>query len=55
VVELLATAPLAKAALVKAIMEESGCGKTRAYEVIEQAQTRKLIRFDKTTRKLHGA
>ena len=55
VAELLAAGPMAKVALVKAIREESGCEKTRAYEVISQAQTRKLIRFDRMTRSLHVA
>jgi len=53
--ELLTPEPLSKAALVKAIEDESGCKKTRAYEVIEQAQSRRLIRFDRFTRKLHAA
>jgi hypothetical protein len=54
VAEMLTAAPLAKGELVKALREESGCGKSRAYEVIDQAQTRRLIRFDRITRRLHA-
>jgi hypothetical protein len=41
---------LTKKELVKSIMDETGCQKTRAYCLVDQSHESKLLKFSKTTR-----
>jgi hypothetical protein len=41
---------LTKKELAKLVMDETGCGRSRAYELIEQAVRKQILRFNKITR-----
>lgn len=41
---------LEKKQLVKAITDETGCGRSRAYQLVDEAKARGLLRFNKTLR-----
>jgi hypothetical protein len=43
-------AELEKKQLVKVIKDETGCGHTRAYTLIDEAAARGIVRFNKLTR-----
>lgn len=48
------TVPASKKNLVRALMDEKGCGRSAAYKAVEEAEARNLIRFD-TKEKLYHA
>ncbi len=50
ILELQWTQPeLEKKSLVKLITDETGCGRSRAYELIDEAKQHGILRFNKTT------
>jgi len=50
VVGLLCAQPMSRAQLAKALMDETGCGKTKAYDVVKKAVERNLIAKDPVTK-----
>jgi hypothetical protein len=48
VVDALGTRILSKKELAKEVIDETGCAKSRAYELIDEAQRQRLIRFNRT-------
>ena len=48
------TAPASKKNLVKALIDEKGCGRSAAYKAVEEAEARHLIQFDPKEKLYHA-